>query len=365
MEPSLPFPLAPTRTNQFCTGCGSQVSGAKFCGACGTPVAQPSLADDIEQAEIELTAHTTQPLEAVVLDDALARIKENFTPADVAEAAKALLARLIEEDKLHPNSASGKRVYQLEGDEKDYDKTQLSMIQGMNLMRIHRDYLAHAARYEFLLQRVKNSGASAMVLDIGCADVPLMRAIRSSMLSPKLYFGMDIRPYEVQKVLRYYSTHHVHFPFQVEYGDITEAGDELLNQPWTQVVCMEVLEHMPKARGQMLLTNLAKTVAQGGDCYLSTPCFDGKSKALHHKYEWSHDELQAELESKFNIEAQWGTFASVRHLYRVLTPEEKVVWDGLDQRKGGYWGNIALSLIFAPLHPEISRNCMWNLRSKA
>lgn len=296
--------------------------------------------------------------------DPLAQIRANHSPDEVAQMARELLARLIEESKLHPASASGKTVYQIVGDDPDYDKSQLSMVQGMNLMRIHRDYMAHAARYEFMIQRIKNSGSEAMVLDIGCGDVPLMRAIRSSMLSPKLYYGLDVRPGEIQRVLKYYSTHHVHFPFQAVYGDFTEAGDDLLDQPWTQVVCLEVLEHMPKGRGQMLIGNIKKAISQGGDAFLSTPCFDGKSKAQRHRYEWTYDELSQELlDQGLDIVSTWGTFSNVRSLYKVLTPEEKVVWDGLDQRQGGYWGNIALSLIFSPLHPETARNAVWHLRT--
>lgn len=323
---------------------------------------------EFELADQELTERlrreSQEALDQMAQVDPLQEIRANYSPADVAQAARELLARLVEESKLHPASASGRIVLQLEGDEKDYDKTQLSMIQGNNLMRIHRDYMAHAIRYEFMVQRIKNSGSEAMVLDIGCADVPLLRAIRSSMLSPKLYYGLDVRAGEIQKVLRYYSTHNVHFPWQAIYGDFTEAGPDVLDQPWTQVVCLEVLEHMPKARGQMLLANIGKAIAQGGDAFVSTPCFDGKSKAQHHKYEWTHDELRDEFPNhKMQVINSWGTFANVRTLYRNLTPEQKVVWDQMDQRQGGYWGNIALSLIFAPLHPELSRNAIWHLRS--
>lgn len=266
-------------------------------------------------------------------------------------------------DSLSPASAHGKAVPQETGDEQVYDKTQLSMLQGMNLMRIHRDYLAHAIRYEFLIPRIKKSGEQAMVLDIGCGDVPLMRAMRSSMLRPKLYLGVDVRPQMIDKVNDYYATHHVHFPFAARYMDFTEAEPQLLKAQWTQIVCLEVIEHMPRARGVKLLTNLRTALGQGGTAYLSTPCFDGQRKAQHHKYEWKRDELEdALINMGLKIENVFGTFGNVHDLKRVLTPEEKVVWEGLSQSYGGYYGSIAMSLIFAPLHPEAARNCIWELR---
>lgn len=261
-----------------------------------------------------------------------------------------------------PASAHGKAVPQETGTEQVYDKTQLHMLQGFNLLRIHRDYLAHAIRYEFMIQRIKQSGPDAMVLDIGCGDVPLMRAMRSSMLRPKFYYGVDVRPKMIDKVQAYYSDHKVHFPFKIQYLDFTEADPNILKLKWTQLVCLEVIEHMPRGRGLLLLENIHTALGQGGTGYISTPCFDGTRKAQHHKYEWDRTELEDALVNQgLKIQNVFGTFGNVHDLKRVLTPEEKVVWDGLSQAKGGYYGSIALSLIFAPLHPEAARNCVWEV----
>jgi 2-polyprenyl-3-methyl-5-hydroxy-6-metoxy-1,4-benzoquinol methylase len=292
----------------------------------------------------------------------------DLSPDQLAKASQALLERMqtVPERDLSPASAHGKAVPQLDGNEQVYDKTQLSMLAGMNLMRIHRDYLAHAIRYEFLIQRIKKSGEDAMVLDIGCGDVPLMRAMRSSMLRPKFYLGLDVRPQMIKKVQDYYSTHKVHFPFNTQYQDFTEVHVEnpgLLKMNWTQIVCLEVIEHMPKGRGLALLANLHQALQQGGTAYLSTPCFDGTRKAQHHRYEWKMDELEeALIKTGFKIENVWGTFGNVHDLKKVLTPEERAVWDGLSQNTGGYYGSIALSLIFSPLHPEAARNAIWELK---
>lgn len=292
----------------------------------------------------------------------------SLTSEQLEKAAAAALEQMlaVPEKDLSPSSAHGTAVPQMDGDEQVYDKTQLSMLAGMNLMRIHRDYLAHAIRYEFLIQRIKKSGDDAMVLDIGCGDVPLMRAMRSSMLRPKRYLGLDVRPNMIKKVNDYYATHRVHFPHDAQYTDFTEiqhTQPELLQEPWTQVVCLEVIEHMPKGRGEMLIENIKQAITPNGTAYLSTPCFDGTRKAQHHKYEWRRDELEDVLiKADLKIEAVYGTFGNVHDLKRVLTPEEKVVWDGLSQNTGGYYGSIAMSLIFSPLHPEAARNCVWELK---
>ena len=285
-----------------------------------------------------------------------------LTPEQILVAAKQLLRD--HEEELAPASAHGHTVPQETGTEQVYDKSQLSMVQGMNLMRIHRDYLAHAIRYEFLISRIKASGHSAMVLDIGCADVPLMRAMRSSMLRPAMYLGLDVRPKMIQKVKDYYSTHKVHFPFDAMYLDFTEAPDSIVDQPWTQVVCLEVIEHMPRGRGEMLLQNITRALKSGGRGYISTPVFNGDQKARHHKYEWKLDELRQAMErAGLVILHQYGTFGNIYDLQRVLTVEERIVWDRLSQQTDGYYGSIALSLIFAPLHPEAARNCIWVVKA--
>jgi len=282
-----------------------------------------------------------------------------FTPEQLIQAAKQLLHK--PDDILPPSSAHGTAVPQETGDEASYDKTQLSMLQGMNLMRIHRDYLAHAIRYEFLIGRIKAEGEHAMVLDIGCADVPLMRAMRSSMLRPALYYGVDVRPNLITKVKDYYATHRVHFPFEVEYMDFTQAPQTLLDQPWTQVVCLEVIEHMPQGRGEMLLKNIQRALSSGGKGYVSTPVFDGKRKAKHHRYEWKGEELKLAIQNAgLNVLNRWGTFGNIYDLKKVLTPEEKLVWDKLSS----YYGPIALSLIFSPNHPEAARNSIWEVESR-
>src|SRR3954470_20405005 len=140
-----------------------------------------------------------------------------MSPDEIKKAAEAYLQQMKLEEEPDvfddllgaPSSAHGTLVPQLTGTEKVYDKTQLHMLAGMNLMRIHRDYIAHAVRYEFLIPRIKRSGETAMVLDIGCGDVPLMRAMRSSMLRPKFYLGLDVRKREIDKVNTYYSDHRV------------------------------------------------------------------------------------------------------------------------------------------------------------
>ena len=46
--------------------------------------------------------------------------------------------------------------------------------------------------------------------------------------------------------------------------------------------------------------------------------------------------------------------------YDELMPYEERVWD----RLAAYYGNDVMSMVFAPLYPDASRNILWKLRRK-
>lgn len=256
-----------------------------------------------------------------------------------------------------PKTVYGAEVPQDESDDPIYDKTQLSLHEGFRFMRIHRDYLAHAIRFEFIVQRLRQAKGTAVILDVGCGDIPLMRALDSGMSRPRLYVGVDVRRKLIENRRAFFRERNSTFPMELIALDFTEAPEALLKLPYTHVVCLEVIEHMPRGRGLMLLDNLRRAAAPNGSVFLSTPCFDNVQKAGHHIFEWTRDDLRTEIGKRFEIMNNWGTFSSVRELQRALTPAEREVWLKLSS----YYGAVAKSLIFSPLHPEVARNNVWEL----
>jgi len=117
---------------------------------------------------------------------------------------------------------------------------------------------------------------------------------------------------------------------------------------------------MEKADGKKLIKRLIRWSGDTGTVLLSTPVFI-KTKAADHIYEWSREEIiQAIRSSGGIIENVFGTFARIPQLKKVLTPEERRLFN----RLASYYDHDALSLIFAPLHPRVSSNNIWVVRSR-
>jgi hypothetical protein len=64
------------------------------------------------------------------------------------------------------------------------------------------------------------------------------------------------------------------------------------------------------------------------------------------------------MQSGFIIENNHGTFASMSDYVHKMNPAYKEVFDDLRD----YYDSNVLSVIFAPMFPAQSRNCLWELR---
>ena len=238
---------------------------------------------------------------------------------------------------------------------KPYNTTQLYIDRAEDRGIVHRDYLAHCLRWTHI---VKYAKMGQKILDVGCGvNIPLAWMMYTNKFKPFMYMGLDYRDkFEVD-------VRGFNFPVTlVGNFDVTNEAhwqnEVLKSNDFDIVTCLEVIEHMPKESGIKLLENLATEVS-GSVIFLSTPCFNG-SKAANHIYEWRYDELKAELESMFTIEAHFGTFASQSEILLALNSHERDLFERLRR----YYDSNVLSVIFAPLYPSLSRNVMWQLRVK-
>lgn len=229
------------------------------------------------------------------------------------------------------------------------NKTQLNLKLAEDRQIVHRDYLAHCLRWSHIL---KWADIGQTWLDIGCGDFPLAMALYSNKFKPKLYVGSDMRKLS-DKIPE------TNFPIIFLQGDICKTYTSIQDKKFDNIVCLEMLEHVEKKHGLRTLDTIQKLASKNTRIFLSTPVFNGKA-AQNHVHEYKYQELKDELEKRFKIEANYGTFASIRDIKPVLTKAEQECFENMHQ----YYDSNLLSIMFAPMHPEQSRNCIWVLRLK-
>jgi 2-polyprenyl-3-methyl-5-hydroxy-6-metoxy-1,4-benzoquinol methylase len=243
---------------------------------------------------------------------------------------------------------------------KAIDKTFLSIDQAETRGFLHRDYIAHCLRWTHVVKWISASSRykTAKVLDIGCGkEMPLAKLLHSSRLAPLFYAAADVSKIEMPQ----------HFatstwkPNQLlpETDAALLTVDKLEQQP-NVIVCFEVLEHIEPEHCRRMMLNFSKLIEPGGTVFLSTPCYDSKvGAAANHVNEMTYQAFGAALEDTgWRIQGHWGTFASIKDYKDVLTQDLKDLFDKFK----GYYDSNYLATIFAPLYPQLSRNCIWELK---
>lgn len=228
------------------------------------------------------------------------------------------------------------------------NKTQLNIKQAEDRQIVHRDYIAHCLRWSHIL-RMTNPNQTW--LDIGCGDFPLAMMLYTNKYKPKYYHGVDMRKMEDKKPK-------TNFPITFYQCDIVKLN-EVNTIPYDNIVCLEMIEHVEKKHGQKVLAKIAKLASAKTQIFISTPVFNGK-KAANHVHEWEYKELQSELTKHFKIVEHFGTFASQSDIKPHLSSNEMETFAAMHN----YYDSNLLSIMFAPMHPEHSRNVLWRLRIK-
>jgi hypothetical protein len=255
---------------------------------------------------------------------------------------------------------------------KSIDKTYLSIDNAEERGFLHRDYIAHCLRWSHVVKfmQEKHRFKEAMILDIGCGkEAPLLKTLYTSRLLPAFYWGVDYGKIEIldnilaltkycpERIWLSETTNFMDVNFTTIVNDLKARHIDYFNT----IVMFEVLEHVEKEAGIQLLEHIQEFMCKDTVFFMSTPCYDGANKAANHVYEWGYRELKEQLLSMdFKIRNHWGTFASLKDY--VNEPE----FDGLSLRKAfdllrSYYDVNLLSVIFAPMIPQFSRNCLWEL----
>jgi len=243
---------------------------------------------------------------------------------------------------------------------KTIDKTSLSIDQAEARGFLHRDYIAHCFRWSHVVKRLSTSGRykTARVLDVGCGkEMPLAKLLHSSRLAPEWYGAVDINKLTLPDQFAR-ST----FKPSILLGetDVCNVTVSDLGVKPNVIVNFEVLEHVEPNHCRRMLRKFAELIDEDGTVFLSTPCYDEKvGAAANHVNEMTYEAFGAALEDTgFSIEGHWGTFASQKDYKNLMTPELQNIWSAFRD----YYDSNMLSVIFAPLFPAQSRNCMWELK---
>jgi 2-polyprenyl-3-methyl-5-hydroxy-6-metoxy-1,4-benzoquinol methylase len=243
---------------------------------------------------------------------------------------------------------------------KAIDKTFLSVDNAEERGFLHRDYIAHCLRWTHVVKWLHQGGRykTARILDVGCGkEMPLAKLMHSSRLGPQFYAAADVSKLSMPEQFAKSTWK----PSQL-LGECDAAvlKREELEQVPNTIVCFEVAEHIEPEHCRRLLTNFGALLEDDGTLFISTPCWDPDvGAAANHVNEMTYLAFGSLLEDiGWRVEGHWGTFASMRDYKDQLPPAHKEVFDAMRD----YYDSNYLATIFAPLYPQYSRNCLWQLK---
>lgn len=243
------------------------------------------------------------------------------------------------------------------------DKTSLSIDIAEDRQIVHRDYIAHCLRWSHIIKYLLKRGTyrSAGVLDIGCGrETPLLKTMYTNKIMPKTYLGVDPNPipnHPIHDAIRKIRDFYLYE--EANYLELDLEKTPLVGSA-NVIVCLEVLEHVQPSMAFDMLVKIRDDMHPLGQAFISTPCWNRTACAANHINEITYDALGAMMEDiGFRIESMNGTFASQRDyldefIIRYKCPE-------LFTELHEYYDSNLLSVIFAPLFPSLSRNCIWRV----
>tara|TARA_Y100001973_G_C5196502_1_gene334615 strand:- start:1154 stop:2089 length:936 start_codon:yes stop_codon:yes gene_type:complete len=261
----------------------------------------------------------------------------------------------------------------------EFNRTHLSVETAMQRIQLHRDYIAHAARYSHVVGKHLNStavrklneGKGPTILDIGCGpELQLLNSIHCNRVKCSEYLGLEAADKFKQKgterlektVLTGKSNSVRNVSLHARADFLTHVFPE--NKTFDTIVCLEVIEHVQPHQANHFLRRAKTLMHEDSVFWVSTPCYDEKMGAAdNHPNEMTYEALGALMEDLgFAVEEVWGTFASrkdYKHLIGTTIPQD------LFDKLSAYYDSTLVSNIMAPLvGAENSRNALWKLRKR-
>ena len=219
----------------------------------------------------------------------------------------------------------------------------------------HRDQFAHYLWWTHVLKVIP---PKATIMDVGCGSGEMVKIMYHNRRVPWQYIGIDVRTKTIQHNQEVFT-----MLKWASFKNLDFCKPQKSLGKFDFVTCFEVIEHLGKQNGDQFLANIVSNMDSHSVLLLSTPCYNGIDVADNHIIqgkvgEYTFKELKYELEKFFKIEKVWGTFASQKDYMEKLTPEQEKIWQQLSE----YYDSNLISVLFAPLFPEQSRNCLWQCR---
>lgn len=234
-------------------------------------------------------------------------------------------------------------------DTREFDTTQLH--ESGHGQLVHRDYASHFFRWGFAGRLTTNKDH---ILEVGCGqDTPFAKVLTSMSLHPPRYVGVDLNKPRKKQWKAGWAEFFWEFNFIKDH--------KKLKGGFTKAVCFEVIEHMQKPSGLLLLKGIHSLLKPGGLLLLSTPVYNGKWQAKNHIHEYTIEELDAHVKKAgFKVERRHGTFMSATEVKAKKGVLENHLFTYEALR--AYYSDEVLATFLAPLYPDLSRNNLWVLK---
>lgn len=248
---------------------------------------------------------------------------------------------------------------------KSIDKTHLALDNAADRLFIHRDYLAHVLRWDYVankyIRRLVAKRDDVAVLDVGCGkDLPLARCLYTNRIFPARYCGVDVNKLELGPILEKANAVKDRITL-AEKTDFAESTETPANK-FDVITSLEVLEHVEPDHAVRLIRQMKRYLKPDGVIFISTPCYsEAKGAAANHVNEMKREALGYVFEREgLQVVGNWGTFGDSRIVQAACEAEgmSPRIMEALKQ----WHGTETFANLFAPAFPELARNNFWMLK---